>query len=219
MKIARLAIATVAVACTLTGSPSPAVADDAAPAPETLISTGSATVETYTADHETLLSRQTFGPETEGQELSGGPIGLGPGGITTQPVLLGGGKGGSSSASGCRRVTVSNRTSTLLGFTAYRFNTWTDWCWNRLTQVVSNVTTGWNISDVNNQEYWRGINNTEYDYYDYSTNDGHPYSAFKHYRQGRFENCVLKYGCIGVTYPTNTLRSYYNGTWAWSTSG
>jgi hypothetical protein len=161
------------------------------------------------------VSTQTFGPETEGQ-IMGAEAGSAAGGGV---VPMASGSGGSSSSSGCRKVTVNNETETVLGFTAYWFHTWTRWCWTRSTQVVYDVTTGWYISDVDSQEYWKGINNTELLFYDYSTNDGHPRSAFKHYRQGRFENCVLKYGCIGTTYPTNLLRSYYNGTWVWSTSG
>lgn len=81
------------------------------------------------------------------------------------------------------------------------------------------MTKGWYIDRVDSTQYWRGQVNSEYSFYDYGVNNGHPRSAYKHYRQGRFENCVVKYGCIGNTYPANTLRSYYNGTWAWKTSG
>lgn len=98
-------------------------------------------------------------------------------------------------------------------------NTMTKWCWNRATQVVSSVSPSWTISSVGSQQYWRGEVNFIPEFYDYSTNDGHPKSAYKHYRQGRFENCILKYGCISSTYPTNTIRSYYNGTWAWTKNG
>jgi hypothetical protein len=135
----------------------------------------------------------------------------------TSITLTGSGTGGASSASGCRKVTLRNRTSTLLGLTAYRFNTWTRWCWERAKHQVYDVSTGWFITDADTQEYWRGIVNDELGYYDFGANDGHPHSAYKHYRQGRFENCVLKYGCIATTYPTNTIRSYDNGTYAWKT--
>lgn len=116
-------------------------------------------------------------------------------------------------------MTVTNKTKTVLGFTAYDFKTWTRWCWNRSSQVVSDVTKGYALANVDSQQYWRGIVNKEFTFYDYSTNNRKPRSAYKNYQQGRFENCVLKYGCIGSTYPANTLRSSYNGTWAWSTAG
>ena len=145
----------------------PAQASEAAPEPEPLVFTGSATVETFKPDNKTLVSRVTYGPETEGQLLPADSTAAVPGGAPMAITPMASGSGGSSTASGCRKVTV----------------------------------------------------NKELLFYDYSTNDGHPKSAYKHYRQGQFENCVLKYGCIGTTYPANTLRSYYNGTWAWATNG
>lgn len=172
------------------------------------VSSGSATAEYFAQDGRTVLRRATYGPETAGATLGG-----------TSDPLAASGSGGTSSSSGCIRVTVKNHESTTLGFTAYNFNTWTRWCWNRSTQTVYDVTKGWTISDVDPLFYWRGIVNSEFVFYDYSTNDGHPRSAYKNYQQGHFEDCVLKYGCIGQLYPTNTLRSYYNGTWAWTTSG
>jgi len=180
------------------------------PQPAPLITSGHVTVDTFASHGGELVSRQTFGPETAGSTLESDSIGMAPRSGTSTV---------SSTASGCRRVTVVNRGSTWLGATAYEFNTWTYWCWTRATQVTSNISVGWSISDVDSQYYWQGVVNTELDRYDYSTNDGHPYSAFKHYRQGRFDNCVLKYGCLGTVYPANTIRSYYNGTWAWSTEG
>lgn len=178
--------------------------------PVPLVSTGAVAVETYKADGTSLVSRQTYGPETAGELLEQDRIGIVPTSGTSNLA---------TTASGCRRVTVVNKASTWLGAAAYKFNTWTYWCWTRSTQVVSKISVGWSISEVDSQYVWQGIVNTELDRYDYSTNDGHPYSAFKHYRQGRFENCALKFGCIGTVYPANTLRSYYDGTWAWRTEG
>lgn len=187
---------------------------------EPLVTEGSATVETYTAGFEDLVSTATYGPETEDQVMPAEGIGVvSEVGGSKVVVQKASGTGGSTTASGCRKVTITNTKRTTLGFTAFKYHTWTRWCWTRSSQVVSSVTTGWSISDVDSQFYWKGNVNSEFGFYDYSTNDGHPKSAYKHYRQGRFENCVFKYGCIGNWYPANTLRSYYNGTWAWSTSG
>jgi hypothetical protein len=203
----------------------PAHADtQAEPTPDELTFTSSITVETFEPDNKTLTSTSTYGEETQGQLMgvdgaaaaTAGPA-TNRGNHSVSPMASG--SGGTSSASGCIKVTVNNVAKTVLGFTAYIFHTWTDWCWTRSTQVVYNVTHGWYISDVDPEEYWKGIVNSEFLFYDYSTNDGHPKSAYKNYMQGQFDNCILKYGCVGTTYPTNTLRSYYNGTWAWSTSG
>lgn len=127
--------------------------------------------------------------------------------------------GGTSSASGCLKLTVTHTAHTYLGFVAWKFANWTHWCWTRSTQRVYNVSTGWQISDVDSQYQWDGIIKGGYihGFYDYSTNDGHPYSAYKNQRTGHFEDCVLKYGCIGNIYPTVLIRSYYNGTYAWDT--
>jgi hypothetical protein len=105
-----------------------------------------------------------------------------------------------------------------LRFTAYKFHTWTRWCWNRGKQVVTgNPTTGWSISDIDSQYYWQGIASKDLYFYDYGKNNGYPKSAYMHNRVGQFDNCVLKYGCIGTSYADNKIRSYYNGTWSWVT--
>ena len=133
----------------------------------------------------------------------------------TDTLAYGSGSGGSSSASGCRKVTVKNVVKTLLQSTAYKFNTWTYWCWNRSNRTVFDVSTGWYLSDVDPNFYWREmlIDNTHY----FSWYTGYPKSGYKHEKQGRVENCVPHYGCIGNTYPHNILYSYSNGTWSWYT--
>jgi hypothetical protein len=171
------------------------------------------TVETYLADGKTLVSTNTYGAETKGIPLIESPT---PEGVSP----LASGDGGSSSASGCNRVTVNNEgVSPNFGWHIYWYRTWTHWCWNRSTQNISDVQTGWSIDDVASFTFWKGENNNELGFYDYSTNDGHPRSAYKHYRQGAFDNCPVKFGCVETLYPGNTLRTYYNGTWAWNTSG
>ena len=123
------------------------------------------------------------------------------------------GAGGSSSASGCKKVTLRNRATTLLGHTAYRFITWTYWCWNRADRTVFDVRTGWYLSDVDSQHIWREmiIDNTNH----FSWYSGYSTSGYKHEKQGRIENCIFHYGCILNLYPRNVLYSYSNGTWSW----
>lgn len=131
-------------------------------------------------------------------------------------VALGSGSGGTSSASGCRRVTVRNEKESTFGSTLYWFNTWTEWCWNRTTKVVSSVSTGWSINDVDSLQVWHGVVNDQR--YFYSWQAGASKSGYYHYKQGHFENCFLV-ACGANTYPSNTLRSFANGTWSWSTGG
>lgn len=141
----------------------------------------------------------------------------GPDAATAQAATA---SGGSSSASGCRKTTISNRARTVLGFTAYRYNTWTYWCWDRAKEYIKpGGSNGWSISDTDGTQYWRGEVRKSVYFYDAGTNNNRPRSAFRHYRQGSFENCVVRYGCLRTSYPANSLRSYYNGTYTYAFSG
>lgn len=127
--------------------------------------------------------------------------------------------GGTSSPSGCRLLSVMKEGKTALGFTAYQFVNQTHWCWTRSSQRVYDVWTDWFLGKFDSNYYWRGIEKYVHLFYDYSTNDGHPRSAFKNLRIGRVDNCVLKYGCLAAIYPKVLIRSYYNGTYVWEIGG
>ena len=127
--------------------------------------------------------------------------------------------GGTSSASGCKLLSVMKEGKTALGFTAYQFVNQTHWCWTRSTQTVYNVWTDWFLGKFDSNYYWRGIVKYVHGFYDYSTNDGHPRSAFKNLRIGHIDDCLLKYGCIAAIYPSVLIRSYYNGTYVWEIGG
>lgn len=98
----------------------------------------------------------------------------------------------------------------------YTWQTWTDWCWTRSNQKITRATNGSKFIPDNDFLDWSGTVDSEIGYYDYSTNDGHPRSAYKHWRQAKVANVVLG-ATTGTIYPENLLRSYYNGTWVWST--
>jgi hypothetical protein len=124
--------------------------------------------------------------------------------------LLDSGLGGLPSASGCRTLTVTNKTTTTLGFTAFKFITETSWCW-----VLSQDRTTLNsvevrIADVDSQFYYRGLNNS------FNQTIAH---GKRVYRQGFFENCIVHYGCINAYYPSNDSRVYASGMWTWTTNG
>lgn len=213
MKILLSGAALAAIAVTL--APTGAQAAEPAPTPPPMVTVGSVDVETYD-EAGNLISTNHYGPETEGEVIETDPIPIDP---KLPPPVYADGSGGTSSASGCRKVTVHNERETLLGTTAFKFHTWTRWCWNRADQRVTGTpTTGWSISDVGSFEEWQGVINKTLYFYDYGANNGYPRSAYYHQRTGHFKNCVPQAGCIKNTYPKNTLRSYYNGKWSWTTS-
>ena len=131
-------------------------------------------------------------------------------------MASGGGEGGTPSDSGCRKVTVRNEKETTFGFTAYWFNTWTYWCWNRENRTISDVETDWYLDDVDDFQEWQGIlvDNTHYFNWYY----GYPTSGYYHEKQGHFKNCIPHIGCTANSYPRNQLWSHSDGTWSWKTS-
>jgi hypothetical protein len=124
--------------------------------------------------------------------------------------LLDSGQGGLPSPSGCRTLTVTNKTTTTLGFTAFKFITETGWCWNlrQLRTDLNSVEV--RIADVDSQYRYRGLNNS----FNQNIDNGK-----RVYRQGFFENCLVRYGCINAYYPSNDSRVYASGMWTWTTNG
>jgi len=124
--------------------------------------------------------------------------------------LMDSGGGGLPSASGCRTLTVTNKTTTTLGFTAFKFITETSWCWNLKQDKTTLNSAVVRVADVDAQYRYRGLNNT------FNQNIAH---GKRVYRQGFFENCVVKYGCIGAYYPSNDSSVFASGMWSWTTNG
>lgn len=106
-------------------------------------------------------------------------------------------------ASGCKRADYWVRARTLLGFTAYVFHQVLEACYNG-----SNVTSIGQryayMSDVDPNFYYRGL----------TVNSKSPVPTGTLYStmQGKVENCIAKYGCIGVTYPYVQIRISGSGT-------
>jgi hypothetical protein len=214
----------LATAATLAAPPAsaelpPQLVEDSAPAPEELTFVSTATAELLNGNMTKVLESREYGPGAMEQIIAplnadnapGKPLGD----VTTSSWEEG--FGGSSSASGCQRVTVHNTGHNALGSVAYKFHTWTDWCWNRANETVSSVLTGWYITDVDSTYDWKGIINSDLRFFAWQ--DGAPHSGYIHMRQGKFDNCIVKYGCVGTSYPANRLRSRSNGTWYWATDG
>lgn len=135
-----------------------------------------------------------------------------------QVVAFSSGTGGSSSASGCIGIRLTNSGySAVFGSVLFRYRTLTSWCWNRTQGRVSSIGASWDIIDVSSQMYWRGEVNNALGFYTWRA--GYGQSGYRHYRQGSFENCVLKYGCIGRWYPSNDIRVHSDGTYAYTVQG
>lgn len=111
-------------------------------------------------------------------------------------------------AQNCRYYDYNYRHRTLLGNTAFRFHQWRNWCYDNVTHRMTGPgSRGSYASSVDpnfvyngywvNQDYWNV----------YPTQ--HVYQT-----QGSFQNCILKYGCIGTVYPW--IRGWADG-WGSST--
>ena len=124
--------------------------------------------------------------------------------------LLDTGVGGLPSLSGCRTLTVTNKTTTTLGFTAFKFITEVSWCWNLKQARTTLNSVEVRVADVDAQYRYRGLSNS----FNQSIDNGK-----RVYRQGFFENCIVKYGCINAYYPSNDSRVYDSGLWSWTTNG
>lgn len=121
--------------------------------------------------------------------------------VVEQPVAF---------AGACNGYDVYKQKNTLLGFTAYRFHQWRNWCWDTSThRMAGEGDHGSYPSNVNSafkylgswvyQDYWRS--------YPYQ----HVYSS-----QAGFENHVPKLGSIGTSYPW--IQSTVDGWGSWTTS-
>jgi hypothetical protein len=109
----------------------------------------------------------------------------------------------------CRRVDVAKtqRTAARLGI-AYRFWHWVYWCYGG--ERVRIADSGVYVTDVNSTMDYRGVENAYGHHYEWCC--GWPQSGYVSFRQGRFENCVVRWGCIGSWYPWVRIRVHRGGT-------
>lgn len=107
----------------------------------------------------------------------------------------------------CKTVKAARIGYTLLGFVAFKFWERVYFCYNGVSPV-SNVNVSAYVTNMDSQEYYRGVV-SQWGYY-----AGTSYDAM---RQGQIDNCVLKYGCIGSTYPAVQIIVYKNGSWGYTT--
>lgn len=103
----------------------------------------------------------------------------------------------SIAASGCKTADYWVRARTLLGNTAYVFHQVLQACYNG-TRVTSIGQRYAYLSDVDANFYYRGLI--------VNSKSALPTSSLSSTMQGKVENCIAKYGCIGVTYPYVQIR-------------
>jgi hypothetical protein len=121
---------------------------------------------------------------------------------------------GCSSWYGCRRVDVARVKRSLLGLAVvYKFWHWKRWCWDYPRVWVTGM--GSYVTNVDPNMDYRGVVGA-WDDYDtwccFSRTSGH-----LSFRQGRFDNCVLRYGCVGTYYPWVRIHAHGNGSYHYRT--
>lgn len=160
----------------------------------------------YSKKTGAVLAKQRFPASTEGQKLS----------LSGLLAPAANGSGGTSSSSGCIKVTVWQDRRTLLGFFAAKAWIWTDWCWQNNIQRVYINRTG-NGHDQASGYSFDGWGAPHKYFYDWGPNNGYPKSAYHYDQEGAFTSP----GCCGAQghwYPKQTLDSHRDGTWTWYTS-
>ncbi len=113
----------------------------------------------------------------------------------------------------CRRVDVARVERSLLGFVVFKFWHWKRWCW-RYPRVF-NVTTGVYLTNVDPNWHYGGIKaawNSQYVWCCRRADTGHV-----SFRQGRFDNCPFRIGCIRAVHPWVKIRAHGDGSYRWST--
>jgi hypothetical protein len=107
-------------------------------------------------------------------------------------------------SNGWRRHTKKS----LLGFVQYRMRLNVNFCFSGTEVTSTNVWITW--EDLSSTSYLHGvIQKTDR----WQTLFGDPHGARMVYRQGRVDNCVIRYGCIASTYPWIRATLKGDGTW------
>ncbi len=200
LRLPGLALAFVVSSCLLAEGATPAHAD------------GQTRVDAPATYTTTIVVQDldARGHVTATETIKGQPQPIGTPQTTNGSPLLDAGGGGLPSGQGCRTLTVTNKTTTTLGFTAFKFITETSWCWNLSQDRTDLHGVIERAQDVDSQYRYRGLNNS----FNQTISHGK-----RVYRQGFFENCIPRYGCIGAYYPVNESKVFSSGMWSWTTNG
>lgn len=132
------------------------------------------------------------------------PIKFGKGGVEVTRFETGLRK--PTARSGCAGIDVARIGKSILGFTVYKFHHVKGWCWKN--GKVTRVDMSTYVSDVDANLRYKG---------ELPKSDGYSPKGHWSRRQGSFENCIFKYGCLGAEYPWVRIEVYGNGTVSWRT--
>jgi hypothetical protein len=97
-------------------------------------------------------------------------------------------------------------------FVAFRYHQVNHWCWQYPNITCLSVASSFYDVDPSGQ--------VRYDsngYGWYYTWAGGPFGGHYSHRDGKIDNCILRYGCIGSYYPY--VDMWVNGNGAWTASG
>jgi hypothetical protein len=114
----------------------------------------------------------------------------------------------------CRRLDVARVQRTFLGLSvAFKFWHWKRWCWDYPRVWVTGM--GTYVTNVDPNMQYDGVVGS-WEHYDtwccFSRTSGH-----LSFRQGRFDNCVFRYGCIGTWYPWVRIHAHGDGSYHYRT--
>jgi hypothetical protein len=124
-----------------------------------------------------------------------------------------------SGSRGCRHRWAGALSRTLFGSVFYRFRLNVVWCWN--SRAISSVDRWVEFLDAAPTADYKGIVNRKDMPYCIALcwSAYNRFVGYMSYRQGRVDNCILKYGCIRTEYPWVRIRVYNNGSWSHRTGG
>jgi len=118
-------------------------------------------------------------------------------------------------AAGCRDIDAWRySTSFLFGTLVYKFHQTVHFCWNSANKLTV-VNTGTYVSNVDPNWTYRGL--TASDGYFFEWCCGAAQSGHYGLREGHFDNCVPKYGCVGSEYPWVKIWVQGDGSWSYDT--
>lgn len=104
----------------------------------------------------------------------------------------------------CTGASGTQTAYTALGFVAYRFSMTKNFCYSGAAWGITNISVSTGISDVDPMFYYNGVVSS----WDSWASNGTYHTSF---RQGRFDNCIPIWGCIGASYPSVTITAIYTG--------
>ena len=113
----------------------------------------------------------------------------------------------------CRTVSVARVHRTFLGFVAFEFWQRKRWCW-RYPRILSREVSTY-VTDVDPNFQYKGVVASWGHWYVWCC--GNAYSGQASFRQARFTNCVLKFGCVGEYFPWVRINSRADGSFTYST--